>query len=448
MKSRIAVIDDLEPARQMMDRALSHAFRVETHASVADALAAFEREPPEVIITDLRMPGIDGLQGLKLFREKGIDVPVIVVTAYASVETAVEAMKAGAFEYLRKPIDPEALELLVARAAEHSGLRRENARLHKELSGARSLRGIIGQSPPMRALAAVIERVAPSDVPVLIEGESGTGKDLVARAVHAMSRRAAKPFVSLNMAAIPEALAESELFGHERGAFSGANTAQRGFFAEADGGTFFLDEIGALAGSLQPKLLRVLQDGEYVPVGSRRICKADVRIIAATNENLRERVDTGGFREDLYYRIHVMPIRLPPLRERRDDIPLLVEHFIRKHAGRLGRPPLAPAPETLRVLLDYRWPGNVRELEHSIERALLLAQGDALAVHDLPPEVRTAEPDASGYRRERDEWERTYLESLLREAGGSVAKAAELAGLHRSTLYEKLSRLGLTSAAE
>src|SRR6185436_8500516 len=229
MKPRIAVIDYLEPARQMMDRALSHAFRVETHASVADALAAFEREPPEVIITDLRMPGIDGLQGLKLFRDKGIEAPVIVVTAYAAVESAVEAMKAGAFEYLKKPVDPEALELLVARAAEHSGLRRENARLRRELDGKRSVQGIVGRSPALRDVVAVLERVAPSDVPVLIEGESGTGKDLVARAVHAMSRRASRPFVSLNMAAIPESLAESELFGHERGAFSGANVSRRGF---------------------------------------------------------------------------------------------------------------------------------------------------------------------------------------------------------------------------
>ena len=440
MKPRVFVIDDLEAARQMMDRALSRSFQVETYASVAEALAAAEAQPPDVIVTDLRMPGIDGLAGLRLFRDKGVDAPVIVVTAYAAVETAVEAMKAGAFEYLRKPVDPEALELLIARAAEHSGLRRENARLHRELAGTRSILGVVGRSPPMQALVELLERIAPTDVPLLIEGESGTGKDLVARAVHAMSRRAARPFVSLNMSAIPETLAESELFGYERGAFSGATMARRGFFAEAEGGTFFLDEIGAMAASLQPKLLRVLQDGEYVPVGSRRMCKADVRIVAATNDDLKARVAEGKFREDLYYRIHVMPVRLPPLRERREDIPLLVEHFVRKNAQRLGRPALAPGPEVLRALLDYRWPGNVRELEHSIERALLLAQGEVLRLEDLPPEVRAPEPEESGYRRERDQWERHYLEALLREAGGSVARAAELAGLHRSTLYEKLSR--------
>jgi two-component system response regulator HydG len=296
----------------------------------------------------------------------------------------------------------------------------------------------------------VIERVAPTDVPVLIEGESGTGKDLVARAIHAQSRRAAKAFVALNMAAVPESLAESELFGHEKGAFSGASSAQHGFFAEAEGGTLFLDEIGALIPALQPKLLRVLQDGEYIPVGSRQARKADVRILCATNEDLKAKVASGAFREDLYYRIHVMPVHLPALRQRREDIPLLADHFVRKHAQRLGRPPLPASPEALRALLDYRWPGNVRELENAIERALLLAKGDALRVEDLPPEVRVTENGEleGSYRRERDEWERRYLEQTLREAGGSVAKAAEVAGLHRSTLYEKLARHGLISPAE
>ena len=448
MKRSVAVIDDLESARQMMERALAHAFEVRTYGSVAEALQAFETERPDAIVTDLRMPGIDGLQGLRLFRDRGIEAPVIVVTAYASVETAVEAMKAGAFEYLRKPVDPETLEVSIARAAEHGALRHENARLHRELAGARSVKGIIGRSPPMRELLTVMERVAPTDVPVLIEGESGTGKDLVARALHAMSRRASGPFLSLNMSAIPESLAESELFGHERGAFSGATTARRGFFAEAEGGTFFLDEIGALSPALQPKLLRVLQDGDYVPVGSRKGCRADVRILCATNEDLKAKVAQGVFREDLYYRIHVMPVRLAPLRERREDIPALIEHFVRKHAARLGRPLLPASPEALQALLDYRWPGNVRELEHCVERALLLANQDSLRLEDLPPEIRAQEADGAegGFRQERDRWERGYLETLLREAAGSISRAAELSGLHRSTLYEKLAHHGLTAA--
>ena len=449
MKPSVAIIDDLEPARQMMSRVLTPAFACATYDSVAAALAAFEAEPPDVIVTDLRMPGIDGLTGLKLFKDKGIDAPVIVITAYASVETAVEAMKAGAFEYLRKPVDPEALELLVQRAAEHVGLRKENARLQRELAGARSIQGIVGRSPLMQQVMEVLQRVAPSDVPVLIEGESGTGKDLVARAIHAMSRRASRPFVSLNMSAIPEQLAESELFGHEKGAFSGAVTARHGFFAECEGGTFFLDEIGALAPALQPKLLRVLQDGDYIPVGSRHPRKADVRILCATNEDLKAKVAAGTFREDLYYRIHVMPVRLPALRSRREDIPLLVQHFVKKHAAKLGRRELPASPEALKVLLDHRWPGNVRELENTIERALLLAQGDSLRLEDLPPEVRTPDVAAEegSYRRERDEWEKKYLQQLLAESAGSVTKAAEIAGLHRSTLYEKLARWKLVNGA-
>jgi len=253
-----------------------------------------------------------------------------------------------------------------------------------------------------------------------------------------------------DLAAVPESLAESELFGHEKGAFSGAATARHGFFAEAEGGTLFLDEIGALIPALQPKLLRVLQDGDYIPVGSRQARKADVRIVCATNEELKAKVASGAFREDLYYRIHVMPVHLPALRTRREDIPLLADHFVRKHAQRLNRPPLPPSPEALRALLEYRWPGNVRELENAIERALLLAKGDSLRVEDLPPEVRTAESDEEDgtYRRERDEWERRYLDQTLREAAGNVSKAAEIAGLHRSTLYEKLARYGLVTPAE
>jgi two-component system response regulator HydG len=251
------------------------------------------------------------------------------------------------------------------------------------------------------------------------------------------------------MSAIPENLAESELFGHEKGAFTGAEATRAGFFGEADGGTLFLDEIGLLAPTLQAKLLRVLQDGDYIPVGSRKPKKANVRVVCATNENLRKNVDEGKFREDLYFRIRVVPLRLPPLRERREDIPLLVQHFVQKHALRLGRPPLAPDAAAMRALLDHAWPGNIRELEHAIERGLLLARGEAIAVADLPPELSApaAQADAGGaegrYRKARDAWERKFLEDLLREAAGNVAKAAELAGLHRSTLYEKLTRYGL-----
>ncbi len=448
MKPRVMVIDDLDSARQMVKRSIGRSFEIFDFPSVAEALPALDRADFDCIVTDLRMPGIDGLEGLKRFKRKLPEVPVVVMTAFATVETAIEAMKAGAFDYLKKPFEPDELELVVNRAVEHGRLRRENAHLKDALAGAFSVRGMVGESAAMKGLLAVAERVAPSDVPVLIEGESGTGKDLLARALHGLSRRAAGSYLAVNMGAIPENLAESELFGHEKGAFTGADQPRPGFFAEAAGGTLFLDEIGLLPLLLQPKLLRVLQDGEYIPVGSRKPCRADVRVICATNEDLKKNVAEGRFREDLWYRIRVVPLRLPPLRERREDIPLLVEHLVKKHALRLGRPPLAPDAEAMRALLDYRWPGNVRELEHALERALLLARGESLGLADLPPEIAAPprsepEPGEGRYRHARDAWERRYLEEVLREAGGSVGKAAELAGLHRSTLYEKLARYGL-----
>ncbi len=449
MKPKVMVIDDLDSARSMVKRALSRTFDVYDFAGVAEALPALDRAEFDCVVTDLRMPEIDGMEGLKRFKQKIPDLPVLIVTAFAEVETAVEAMKAGAFDYLKKPFEPEELELLVGRAVEHGRLRRENQRLRSALDDSFSAHGIVGRSAAMREVVSILERVAPSDVPILIEGESGTGKDMVARAIHGMSRRKDGPYLALNMSAIPENLAESELFGHEKGAFSGADQARAGFFAEAEHGTLFLDEIGLLPGTLQPKLLRVLQDGEFIPVGSRRPRRADVRVVCATNEDLKKAVAEGRFREDLYFRIRVVPVRLPPLRERREDIPLLLEHLVKKHAARLGRPGLMPDAAALKVILDHSWPGNVRELEHALERALLLARGEALTLEDLPPELRAPEageePGEVGYREARDAWERRYFEELLREAGGSVARAAELAGLHRSTLYEKLARIGLVA---
>jgi two-component system response regulator HydG len=446
-KPKLMVIDDLDSARAMMRRALSRGYEVFDFSSVADALPAVERAEFDAIITDLRMPGLDGLEGLKRFRAKVPDVPVILVTAFATVETAIEAMKAGAFDYLKKPFETEELELVVARAAEHARLKRDNKKLREQLTGSSGALGIVGKSQAIRDVISILQRIAPSNVPILIEGESGTGKDLLARAAHAMSPRAGRPYVSLNMSAISENLAEAELFGHEKGAFTGAEQARDGFFAEAEGGTLFLDELGLLPPALQPKLLRVLQDGEYIPVGSRKARTADVRIIAATNEDLAAQVKAGKFREDLWFRLRVVPVRLPPLRERREDIPMLIEHLIRKHAVRLNRPPLQPDAAALRALIDHAWPGNIRELEHAIERGLLLAQGEVITLADLPPELTPA-PVAEGgddgrYRAARDAWERRWLEELLHEAEGSVVKAAELAGLHRSTLYEKLTRHGL-----
>ena len=451
-KPKLMVVDDLDSARQMMKRALARSYEVYDFASIAEAIPALDRADFDAIVTDLRMPGIDGIEGLRRFKAKVPDIPVVLVTAFATVETAVEAMKAGALDYLKKPFEPEELELVVARAVEHARVRRDNARLRTALAGEFSVRGIVGKSEAMKEVVSILERIAPSDVPILIEGESGTGKDLLARAAHALSSRAAGPYVALNMSAIPENLAEAELFGHEKGAFTGAEQARAGFFAEAEGGTLFLDEVGLLPLALQPKLLRVLQDGEYIPVGSRKPLRANVRVVAATNEDLAKNVKAGKFREDLWFRLRVVPVRLPPLRERREDVPALVEHFVRKHALRLARPPLLPDAEAMRALLDHPWPGNIRELEHAIERGLLLARGEAITLADLPPEL--GQPRENGtaaegrYRRARDAWERRFFEDLLREAGGSVARAAELAGIHRSTLYEKLTRYGLVEKDE
>jgi two-component system, NtrC family, response regulator AtoC len=456
MKAKVLLIDDLDSARAMVKRTLARSFDVYDFGAVAEALPALDRADFACVVTDLRMPGLDGLEGLRRMKARDPDLPVVMVTAFATVETAVEAMKAGAFDYLKKPFEPEELELLVGRAVEHGRLKRENQRLRSALDGSFSVHGLVGRSDTMREVVSILERVAPSDVPILVEGESGTGKDLVARAAHGLSRRRAGPYLALNMSAIPEGLAESELFGHEKGAFSGADQARPGFFAEAEGGTLLLDEIGLLPATLQPKLLRVLEDGAYFPVGGRRPRRADVRVICATNEELRKAVAEGRFREDLYFRIRVVAVRLPPLRQRREDIPLLLEHLVQKHAARLGRPPLRPDGPALKAILDHPWPGNVRELEHAVERGLLLARGEALTLEDLPPELKggaggaggEGEPGEGGYRRAREAWERRYLEDLLREAGGSVGRAAELAGLHRSTLYEKLARGGLLAQEE
>ncbi|MBI5480554.1 MAG: sigma-54-dependent Fis family transcriptional regulator [Deltaproteobacteria bacterium] len=472
MTARVVVIDDQESARDLFGRFLDpKRFEVVPFASAPEALAYLEENDTDVVVTDLRMPGMDGMEGLQRCRERCPDVPVIMVTAHASVETAVEAMRHGAYDYIKKPFEPGEMELIVGRAAEHRRLLRENRNLRVACESRFAAPNIIGQSAVMARVFDLVAKVAPLDVTVLVEGESGTGKDLIARAIHARSRRAAGAYVSLNCAAIPDSLLESELFGYEKGAFSGATGERPGFFAAADGGTLFLDEIGDLGAALQPKLLRVLQDGTYYPVGGRKIQRADVRVIAATNQDLGALVEAGRFRADLYYRINGVTIVLPPLRARPEDIPLLATHFVERACARFERRPLALLPEVQRRLLDYRWPGNVRELEHALERAVLVAQEPALRLEDLPAELQgaglapaagspvagaaspptsagaglAAGPDGAlpSFRDAREEFEREYLKAILAASGGNVTEAAERAGLHRATLYEKLSRLGI-----
>ena len=419
-------------------------------SGVAEAEGLVRLEQPSVIITDLRMPDMDGLTGLQRFHDIDPDVPVVLITAFGTVETAVEAMKLGAFDYIRKPFEPSEIEIVIERAIQHRDLVKENARLRSEVATKFSKDNIICRSTAMANVISLVGRVAPSDFSVLMLGESGTGKDLFAKRVHHLSRRADKPFISINCSAIPEHLLESELFGHERGAFSGATNARAGFFAEADGGTLFLDEIGDMSLALQPKLLRVLQDGEYYRVGSRKLAKTDVRLVCASNRHIEDLVKEGTFRQDLYYRINTVKITLPPLRERKEDIPLLVNHFLERIRKHSPDTPTDVNVRAMRMLLDYNWPGNVRELEHCIERASLVADHSEISPNDLPPEVRGAVSPSTladtgrlSFKEARAQFERDYFNQLLDEVEGNIPKAAELAGVHRSTFYEKLGKLGI-----
>jgi DNA-binding NtrC family response regulator len=446
-KPTILFIDDQKSARDLFSRQLDpERFRPLTAPGVLAAEELIRQEAPDVIVTDLRMPDIDGLDGLERFHTLDPELPVILITAFGTVETAVEAMKRGAFDYVRKPFDTGELEIVIDRALGHRNLLRENARLRSEVARKSASDDIICRAPAMMSVMDLAARVAPSDFSVLILGESGTGKDLFAKRIHQLSNRASAPFVSLNCSAIPEHLLESELFGHEKGAFSGATNARAGFFAEADGGTLFLDEIGDMSPNLQPKLLRVLQNGEYYRVGSRRLTKTDVRLVCASNRRIEELVEKGQFRQDLYYRINTVRIALPPLRQRTEDIPLLVEHFLQKLRKTFPHVPARLNAQAVRHLLDYGWPGNVRELEHVMERSCLVCDGDELRADDLPPEIRgTASTGIAvaerAYKDARRDFERNYFLQLLASAEGNIQKAAELAGIHRSTLYEKLAAL-------
>ena len=451
-RSNILFIDDQQSARDLFLRLLDpHKYKPIVAAGVAVAEEYLRHEAADVVVTDLRMPDIDGLEGLERLHATDPDLPVVLITAFGTVETAVEAMKRGAFDYLRKPFDPAELEIVIDRAINHRQLLRENKRLRSEMARHTGSEGIICGAPTMTAVKDLIARVAPSDFSVLMLGESGTGKDVFAKQIHQLSSRASQSFVSINCSAIPEHLLESELFGHEKGAFSGATQAREGFFAEADGGTLFLDEIGDMSLALQPKLLRVLQNGEYYRVGSRRLAKTDVRLVCASNRAIEELVDRGQFRQDLYYRINTVRIDLPPLRQRTEDIAALTAHFLHRLAEHHPRMPKAVSAQAMALLLDYPWPGNVRELEHVIERASLVCDGDEISVASLPRELRgngTAGSAAAAhvdkpYKDARRDFDHSYFVQLLDRSGHNVQRAADLAGLHRSTLYEKLAALGV-----
>ncbi|MDF1562544.1 MAG: sigma-54 dependent transcriptional regulator [Deltaproteobacteria bacterium] len=447
----ILVVDDQQSARTFLQGYLEgRGHRCVAAASAREALEVIDRGVIDLVITDLCMPEMDGLALLESIRERGPDLPVILVTAYATIETAVKAMKVGAYDYLKKPIEPEELTILVDRALAHQALVRENRLLRAEVEKKNRLDNLIGQSRPMQELFELVRRVAPVDYPVLVTGESGTGKELVARALHGLSARKKNTFLSVNCAAITETLLESELFGHEKGAFTGAMRARPGHFREASGGTLFLDEIGEMPLAQQAKLLRVLETGEVMPVGGDRTEKVDIRLVAATNRDPEEMVAEGGFRHDLLYRIDTVRVHLPPLRERPEDIPLLVDHFLKATTEKTGKSHTVSSA-TLQRLIAYPWPGNVRELAHAIEHGVLVASGERLEPGDLPARIAGKSGGGGGegllpnagsstFRAARLAFERAYLEDLLERAGGNISRAAAMAGLHRSTLHEKLRR--------
>jgi DNA-binding NtrC family response regulator len=443
--ARILVVDDDRSSREILGRILaSEGHRVTTLEDGREAIALLDQgDPPDLVVSDIRMAEVDGLQVIDAFRQRAPDTPVILVTAFGNIDGALEAIRRGAADYISKPYDVDAIKLVVARALKQRELALENRHLRRDLRDKYRLENVVGRSEAMLQVYKTAARVASTDATVLIQGESGTGKELVARAIHASSPRAAGRFVAVDCGAIAEGVLESELFGHARGAFTGAQAMRRGLFEEADHGTLFLDEIGSVGPGLQARLLRALQEGTVRPVGTNEPVAVDVRVVAATNRDLGQAVKDGSFRADLYYRLDVVSIRIPPLRERREDIPLLAEHFAHKH-GRAAGGTLSPAARDL--LAAYGWPGNVRELENVIARALAMNPSGVILPEDLPDAIRGAPrppPGATGGLALDDrptlaELERRYAVQVLKETGGNKTRAAEVLGIDRKTLYRLL----------
>lgn len=458
--ARVVVVDDEEGMCTILRKVLSQeGYTVDAYTRPDEALAHIESEPPDVVVTDLKMPGWDGMELLRAVRRTSPTTNVIIMTAYATVESAIQAMRDGAYDYITKPFKLDELLLIVERAAERTRLKAEKEALTRTLSRPYECTELVGESPAMRELRALIAKVAPTDAAVLLRGESGTGKELVARAIHQQSQRANAPFVAINCASIPDTLLESELFGYEKGAFTGADRPKMGLVEVANGGTLFLDEIGDLPLALQAKVLRMLQEHEVQRVGGLRPIRVDVRLIAATNRDLEAAMQERAFRADLYYRLNVISLRLPPLRERTGDIPILVEHFAAKAARKLQRPQPRFLPEALAALEAYPFPGNVRELENLVERLMILCEGNEIGLEDLPADIRDRGKEAGqlspallkatsllDYRQARDAFERAYFKQLMEATRGNVSEAARMSGLSRRHLYEKFEKLGIRVA--
>jgi two-component system, NtrC family, response regulator AtoC len=449
----ILVVDDDPAMRHLLSVILTdHGWEARAVATAQDALKELEARDCDLVLTDVRMPGMDGLALLREIQRLRPELTVIVMSAYGAQDAALEAMKAGAYDYLSKPFKRDEVVLVLRKAEERERLARENRRLRTELAGGYGPSNLVGASGAMQEVLRQLRKVAPQKTTVLVTGDSGTGKELVARALHELSPRAAFPFVAVNCGAIPAELIESELFGHVRGAFTDASRAKKGLADEADGGTLFLDEIGELPLALQPKLLRFLEEEEVRPLGDVRARKVDVRVVAATGRDLRRAVAAGQFREDLFYRLDVVEVRLPPLRERPEDVPALAAHFLARHA-RL-RPELADvrlSDEAREALLAHRWPGNVRELEHALERAVVLADGPVIREEDLPETVRSppasAPPRVHGtlsIKRETRALEEQLIRAALERTGGNRTRAAELLELSYRALLYKIKDYGIS----
>src|SRR6202049_2002822 len=450
----ILIVEDEAKMRRLVELRLGEeGFLVHSAADAETGLQLLVREKPDLVVTDLRLPGMRGLEFLQAVKRANAALPVVVMTAYGTVESAVEAMKVGASNYVTKPFSLDELVRVIRKELDTRRLREENRSLREELGHRYAYTNIVAQSDKMQAVLAMVERVAPTNSTVLLGGESGVGKDLIARAIHEHSHRASGPFIKINSTAIPENLLESELFGYEKGAFTGAASSKPGKFELADKGTLFLDEIGDVPPATQVKLLRVLQEREFERLGGTRTVKVDVRLIAATNRDLREALEQGTFREDLYYRLNVVPIDIAPLRQRKEDIPDLVNLFISRFAGDSGKPVKGISAEAMQILVNYHWPGNVRELQNIIERACALAKGTVLEAADIHLDLRPAKAanGGSGVLPEGmtlEHWEDEMIQEALRRANGNKSQAARLLGLSRNALRYRLSKIGIADEGE
>jgi DNA-binding NtrC family response regulator len=448
-KPAILVVEDEAKMRRLLELQLAdEGFVAQTAPDAETGLQMLSKQPYDLAVTDFKLPGMTGLEFLQAAKRIDAHLPIVIMTAYGTVESAVEAMKAGASDYVLKPFSLAELVLVIRKELDARKLRDENRSLREALGLKYKYDNIVAQSEKMQAVLRLVERVAPTNATLLIGGESGVGKDLIARAIHQHSQRAAGPFIKINSTAIPETLLESELFGYEKGAFSGATTSKPGKFELADKGTLFLDEIGDIPAAIQVKLLRVLQEREFERLGGTKTLKVDVRLIAATNRDLRAALEEGTFREDLYYRLNVVAIDIPPLRDHKEDIPALVDFFLQKYAKEMDRPAPKISSQALKLLMDFHWPGNIRELENVVQRAVTLSESPSIEPADIQLDVAAAKTSSAANHflppgMTLDQWEAEAIREALRRSNGNKSQAARILGLSRNALRYRLSQIGV-----